>query len=209
MLQRIKSKTRSFLQRRWWLILLVLMTYTVGVALGALGVTVLNEEQVGTLTILVDNFMDHVATMEVNTDAYTKDVLWRIWKDIGLIYFLSLTVIGLPLAYIVLFFRGFLLGFVTAFFAQEKALSGIMFAFLSMIPQNLITIPAFILLVVVSSEFSWYLLTRGWRKRVPFGAKFTHYTFITFALSMLASLGGLVEVHITPQLMKLMASLLG
>ncbi|HEX3032801.1 MAG TPA: stage II sporulation protein M, partial [Bacillota bacterium] len=191
----IKRNLSNYLRPRRWIFLIVAAIYGAGVVLGAVGVGLLNKEQVDYLTHLINNFLAQLQKVQVDDTAYTKEVLSTIWRDLGLIYFLSLSVIGLPGVAVIIFLRGFLLGFVLGFFIQAMALEGLLFASLSMIPQNLITIPVYIAAGVTAIELSWFIITRYRHfPKPPLRPYVARITTFMLVLAIIASMGGLVEV---------------
>lgn len=203
----LRQNLYNYLRPRLFLFALVGVFYGLGVILGALGVGLLSKEQVVYLTNLISNFLAHLQNLQIDDRLYTREVLGSIWKDLGLIYLLSLTVIGLPGVFVLLFLRGFLLGFVLGFFARQMAFDGMVFATLAMVPQSLITVPVYLTAGVTAVEISVFLLRRFWHipkpPLRPYVWKFT--TFMIF-LALVASLGGLVEVYVTPVFMKWVAA---
>lgn len=203
----LRQSLYNYLRPRLFLYGIVGALYGLGVILGVLGVGLLSKEQVSYLTQLISNFLAYLQNLQIDDQAYIREVLGSIWKDLGLIYLLSLTVIGLPGVFVIIFLRGFLLGFVLGFFAQEMAFDGVIFATLAMAPQNLITVPVYLAAGVTAVELSWFLLRRFWHfPRPPLRPFVWKFTTFMFFLAAIASMGGLVEVYVTPILMKWVAA---
>ncbi len=115
--------------------------------------------------------------------------------------------LGLPGVCVIIFLRGFLLGFVLGFFIQQMAFDGMLFATLAMIPQNLITIPVYLTAGVTAIELSWFLCRRLWHfPKVPLRPYVLKISTFMLFLTIIASVGGLVEVYVTPIFMKLVAA---
>ncbi|MFZ3170775.1 MAG: stage II sporulation protein M [Carboxydocellales bacterium] len=200
----------NYLRPRMMLFVLVGVFYGLGIMLGSLGVGLLSKEQVVYLTKLITNFLINLQNLAIDEGVYTREVLGSIWKDLGLIYLLSLTVIGLPGVFALLFLRGFLLGFVLGFFAQQMAFEGVIFATLALVPQSLITIPVYLTAAVTAIEISMFLLRRFWHfPRPPIRPYVWRFTTFMFFLALLASFGGLVKIYITPVFMKWVAAGIG
>ncbi|MDA8212083.1 MAG: stage II sporulation protein M [Clostridia bacterium] len=203
----LRQTLYNYLRPRLFLYVLVGVLYGLGVILGALGVGLLSKEQVDYLTQLITNFLAHLQNLQIDDQAYTREVLGSIWKDLGFIYLLSLTIIGLPGVFVIIFLRGFLLGFVLGFFAQEMAFDGMIFATLALVPQNLITVPVYLAAGVTAVELSWFLLRRFWHfPKPPLRPYVWKFTTFMFFLAVIASMGGLMEVYITPIFMKWVAA---
>lgn len=206
MRNRIKQTFYNYLRPRLFLYLLVGGIYGLGAVFGAVGVGLLSQEQVGYLSQLICNFLAHLRDVQIDDLMYAREVLGAIWRDLALIYLLSISIIGLPGVMAIIFLRGFLLGFVLGFFIQKMALEGIVFAALATLPQNMITIPVYLAAGVTAIEISWFLLRRIRRfPRPPLRPFLARITVFILALGLVASMGGLVEVYITPWFMKWVA----
>lgn len=202
----LKRLVAGYLRPRRWLFMAVATVYGAGIILGALGVGFLSPEQVKYLTQLINNFLAQLQNVQVDDATYTREVLGTIWKDLGLIYFLSLSVVGLPGVGVILFLRGFLLGFVLGFFIQAMAIDGLVFATLATLPQNIITIPVYLAAGVTGVELSWFIVRRyGHYPRPALRPYILRITVFMLILAMFASVGGLVEVYVTPYFMKWIA----
>lgn len=204
--QYLRARVAGYFRPRRWLFVVVGLVYGIGLLLGALGVGFLNSQQIDYLNQLINSFLAQLQNLEVEDTAYTKEVLSTIWRDLSLIYFLSLSVIGLPGVAVIIFLRGFLLGFVLGFFIQAMALDGLVFASLATLPQNLITIPVYLAAGVTGVELSWFILRRlSHYPRPALRPYILRITVFMLFLGAVASVGGLIEVYITPLFMKWVA----
>src|SRR5690625_7607326 len=75
-----------------------------------------------------------------------------------LLCLLGLSVIGLPLVWILLFVKGFVVGFSVGFIVNQLGLKGLLLAALSIAPQNLLIIPIYIIAGSLAMIFSLTLL---------------------------------------------------
>ncbi|RYD02531.1 hypothetical protein N752_24695 [Desulforamulus aquiferis] len=127
---------------------------------------------------------------------------------VGIIYLLGLTVIGAPVILALLFIRGFSLGFTVGFLANERAGDGVIIAIASVLPQNLLFLPAIYLAGVASLSFSCLLIGRLRNSRLPVLPGLLGYHFIIIIVSCIAAAAGLVEAFLTPELIKTTVNLL-
>ncbi len=130
-------------------------------------------------------------------------------KIILLIWILGLSVIGLPFIPVILFLRGFVIGFTMGFLIEELAAAGFLFALASLLPQNFLLIPLYIFSGLISIAFAWNLLTALLSRRVvDFWQQFTGYSILMSICGTGFIFAALVEFFISPFLMNLAAGLL-
>src|SRR5690625_6911377 len=100
---------------------------------------IIGEEAIENQTILMDSFLLHV-------------------KGLLLLFTLGLTVIGLPLVWILIFMKGLAIGFSVGFIVNQFGIKGLILASLSIAPQNLLIIPMYIIAGSLSMLFSLTLI---------------------------------------------------
>ncbi|MDA8235182.1 MAG: stage II sporulation protein M [Clostridia bacterium] len=193
----------QYLKKNALLYLVVVGIFVAGILLGSLGVRVLHEDQANQLTLYLNNFINQLQTFPVEVNSYAQEVVWSNLRFLGVIYFLGLTVIGIPVILLLLLTRGFLMGFAVGFLARDKAWQGIIFALSSVLPQNLINIPVLFVAGVSAVHFSLALVRGGFSNRgermLPY---FIRYTALMAILALLTVGSGLIQAYISPVLMK-------
>ncbi|RKL67832.1 stage II sporulation protein M [Salipaludibacillus neizhouensis] len=181
-------------------IVLILM----GVIFGAVIVNSMNFTQKNDLYAYLTLFFSEVDSGEFAnaTEVFTQSFAYYI-KIIGCIWLLGLSVIGLPVIYILLFIKGLMVGFTVGFLVDQMGFEGFIFAFSAVFPQNIVLIPLFIIVAAVATTFSLKI----WRQIIGRGKEsvFTH--FIAYTLFLLLVSGGLVvvslyEAFVSPSVMK-------
>ena len=76
------------------------------------------------------------------------------------IWFLALTIIGIILVVIIVFFIGFMYGLVISSFAYQLGIKGFWFGLIYTFPQNVIIVPLVIWLSTKSISLSWQIFNR-------------------------------------------------
>ncbi|WP_048602221.1 stage II sporulation protein M [Rubeoparvulum massiliense] len=114
----------------------------------------------------------------------------------------GLTVIGLPLLLIALFLKGATIGFTVATLTQQFQWQGVLMAGASILPHNLILLPAWILVTVIGIHFSFQLLKVLFLKRTErIAPHFRRFT-VAFGVALLFVVGAaLVEGFISTTLL--------
>jgi len=126
--------------RQYWVIYLTLCcVYVAGGVFGAVGVSALGAEKSSELGIFFNNLLvdqpknlDTVFLQHLAKDSFIMMV--GIW-------ILGMTVIGTPLVYLIVFSRGFILGFTIAFIIHLKKLIGLGLVLFSILFPSFIAIP--------------------------------------------------------------------
>ncbi|MFZ5641815.1 MAG: stage II sporulation protein M [Bacillota bacterium] len=205
---RLKQAAFAYFRRNWFVYLVVTVFFAAGVIFGALAVKNLNIDQIGELSSYLNSFLDKIGDTSIGNRP-VKQVLTENLYMLGALYILGLSVIGLPLIPVIVFTRGFIIGFTVGFLAREKAVKGLVFAFVSLIPQNFLLIPATIVAAALSVNVSLAIVRNrlagpGYSLLRPAGI----FTVLMLMLGLVAGLAGLCETYVTPVFIKMAAGYL-
>jgi stage II sporulation protein M len=102
------------------------------------------------------------------------------------------------------------IGFTIGFLVQQIGWKGFFLSFVSVLPQNLIIIPVFIAVAVVSVSFSLQLIKKLFVKSVyhqPIGPMLVQYCIFFGAAILLLVFAAFIEGYLTPYFMKGILSL--
>lgn len=130
-------------------------------------------------------------------ETFGSHVRWLI-----LIWLLGLSVVGAPLILLLNFVKGMLLGFTIGFMAGQWSWQGMLLALVSVAPQNMIAVPALIVLSVVALRFTMVLVRSHLDRRTRTMAQpFLWFTLTACALSVLLFGVALLETYVSPALL--------
>ncbi len=193
----------EYFKRKWFIYLFVTILFCMGIFFGATAAKVINADQAGQLSVYLDAFLEKVSSERVSEQLFPRhNVLSNLYIMIAM-YILGLTVIGIPLVLAAVFTRGFILGFTVGFLVREKAFRGFIFAAISVLPHNVLIIPAVIIGGVTALSFSALLVRRRFTaKNIPIRNHFGVYTAAMLALCLITGAAGLVETYVTPVFIK-------
>ncbi|MFZ5754305.1 MAG: stage II sporulation protein M [Bacillota bacterium] len=204
-MDKLKSKMTQHFRSSWWVYLFVLLCFTAGLIFGSLGVKALDSKQTSSLHQYLDNGLTQISE-ELNYAMNTKQAMLRNLYNLGKIFILGLTIIGLPLVLVIIFTRGFVLGFTIGFILQEKAWRGVVLALLAIVPPNILSLPAYILAGVTAINFSLYLIRgREGLRSQPISRGVLHYSIIMFGLSLFMLGAAFIEGYISPVFIRLLS----
>lgn len=181
---------------------IALVTMVAGIFFGNWGASTLDINQATQLSTYLDMFVSEVGSIDVDQPQLVKATITNNLIFIGIIYLLGLTVIGAPVILALLFARGFSLGFTVGFLTNERAGDGIIIAISSVLPQNLLLLPAVYLAGVAALSFSCLLIGRLRNSRLPVLPGLVGYHCLIVIVSCIAAAAGLVEAFVTPELIK-------
>jgi stage II sporulation protein M len=137
-----------------------------------------------------------------------KDILKRSYffhiKYLFLFFILGLTIIGLPIVWVLVFVKGLVIGFSVGFIVNQLGLKGLLLATISIAPQNMIVIPIYIIAASLSMIFSLRLINKLFVQTYTesIGKPFVQYT-IVFMILVLCALGSsLIETFVANEALK-------
>lgn len=199
----LKQVAGEYLRHKWFLVLFVTIFLCMGVFFGATAAKNISIDQADHLSVYFDGFLEKVSTTPVSEQVYFRhNVLNNLYIMI-IIYILGLTVIGFPGVLAAVFTKGFILGFTVGFLVREKAVKGLIFALISVLPHNVLIVPAIIAGSVAALSFSGLLIKRRFQsKNMSLARELGMYTTVMMVLCLITGLAGLVETYVTPIVIK-------
>ena len=129
---------------------IIVIIFTVGIFLGVLFIN--QTEQKEEITKYINTYIEHTKTIQ-NGDFFgeLKDDIKGNILLVLLLWFSGTTIIGIPIVFGILLFRGFCLGYTIASCVYVLGkIKGLIFVLITIFLQNIIFIPAIIILGVSS-----------------------------------------------------------
>ncbi|EXX88274.1 stage II sporulation protein M [Paenibacillus darwinianus] len=189
----------------------VSVLFIVGVVFGVMMYNALTLEQQQQVTSEVGRYADLFRAGIVGDpeDTLRERALFHT-KWVVLIWLLGVTVVGMPFILALDFLKGVLIGFSVGAMIREYAWQGLLFAFASIAPPNLLVIPALIMASVAGIAFSLHVVKN---RLLQSGGELAHplLSHTAVCLFMLLALWGaaLLEAYLSPYLIRLAAPVLG
>jgi stage II sporulation protein M len=132
------------------------------------------------------------------------DIFWRSFRiqaaALLAIWFLGLTIIGIPVILLIVGYKGFALGFTVGFLIYAQQGMGLLMIAVSVLPQNLVYIPALLIWSVLAVNFSRFIVYR-WKNGPRLGLAFVRYSLLLLLFTVIMMGGSLVETVLTPVLL--------
>ncbi len=186
------------------------LLFVIGVSFGALAVNALTPNQKAELLDYMQVFLRGLGRELGGMDSgvVLRQSAANNLKTAGLIWLLGATVVGAPLALVIIFVRGFVIGFSVAFLFSEMGARGLALSVLCIFPQNLVAVPAVLAVGVSSLAFAVLAVRqRVGRFRVNLAEEFLAYTFTCLVLAALLVGASLIEAYVTPMFMAFIAGI--
>lgn len=187
---------------------IVILLFIIGIFLGVFFVNNMQENPKEEIQTYINNFIEKMKNLQ-NIDNATllknsiiQNVIFAI-----LIWFFGTTVIGLPIVFGLVLYRGFCLGYTVSSFITILGIGkGITFIFASLLFQSLLSIPAILGLAVSGFKLYKSIIRDKAKENIKLEiARHTIFSIIMIAILLLASV---IEIFISTNLMKILVKYL-
>ena len=187
--------------------LLVLTFFFVGILLGAYTIKYMDGVDGKDLSDYFTGFVKSITDQEIKTHELLLSIIKNNILTVVLIIALGFTIFGAPLILIIDLIKGFTLGYTFSFLLTTFEGKGIWIALVSTVPQNLLYIPFFVGISIISLELSSAKI----KQKFFGGARFNKnmYSELFMKLSfffILFIVGVLIECYISPGLIRLVVT---
>lgn len=192
------------------LYIFVFVLFLMGVIFGAIIVNSMTITQKEDLYYYLSKFFGqlsdgkHAGSSEMFWQAVFHDV-----KYLGLMWILGISVIGLPVIFIMVFLKGIVVGFTVGFLVNQMGMNGFFLSFISVLPQNIVLIPAYLIMGTCSIAFSLKLIRQLFVKRSLHDAPiqwFGRYAFVLILIVFFSVIASLLEAYVSPMFMEKLSS---
>ena len=126
--------------------ILVTLIFLVGIFLGVMFINNSKESQISEISSYLNNFIDKLKNTEkLETMAILKTTLLENVILAVTLWFFGTTVIGIPIVFGIIMYRGFCLGYtISTIISVIGVGKGILFILITLVLQNILFIPALI-----------------------------------------------------------------
>ena len=109
---KIRQRVIQYIEENIRSYLILLIVFFIGIILGIIFINNSNEEQVTQITTYINNFIDSMKNnYQISTNTLLIDSIINNVSIAILLWFLGSTVIGVPLIYLVIGYKGYCIGF--------------------------------------------------------------------------------------------------
>ncbi|MCP8616773.1 stage II sporulation protein M [Salirhabdus salicampi] len=185
----------------------ITVLFLIGVIFGAIIVNSMNFIQKQDLFFYLHQFFDQLQDgLIIHEQQLFQHTFFYHVKYVLFIFILGLSIIGIPLIWIFIFLKGIVVGFSVGFLVNQMAWKGLFVAAVSVAPQNLFIIPAYLIAGSFAMIFSLYLIRKLFLNRTyhdPIRTHFAQYSAIFVIVIALVFVASIVESFISPNIMQM------
>ncbi|MDM5189800.1 stage II sporulation protein M [Bacillus sp. DX4.1] len=200
-----QERVISHIQENSSLYIFVSVLLLMGVVFGAILVNSLQVNQKQDLSFYLSRFFGQVSKGEFAiAGEMFRESYFSLLKYIGFIWILGISIIGLPLIFLLLFLKGVVVGFTVGFLVSQHGWNGLLLAFVSVLPQNLIIIPTFLVMTTIAASFSLRMIRHQFIRKVnePLLPMLIRYTCFFLIIGVVLAVASSIEAYASPVLMK-------
>lgn len=181
-----------------------LFFFVLGISAGVFTELMMENSQKETIIMYLDKYF---LLNDLKSVTFSDTFFSSTANNIGLlviIFFSGLTVIGFPVALAALIYKGMALGFSSALLIDSMSYKGIVLVFTSMIPQNLLLVPAVFIAVVAALNMAFTLFSsRRFGIKKSLAESSGPYLLLNGILLAVILVGCFIESFISPILTQL------
>jgi stage II sporulation protein M len=189
--------------------LFMLVLFLIGIVFGAIVVNSMNFTQKEDLFYYLERFFSQLqqgqtmSKQEILQSSFLSHVKFLLF-----LYVLGLSIIGIPIIWMLLFSKGLMMGFSVGFLVNQLGWKGLMLAAAAVAPQNLIVIPLYLIAGTSAMLFSVTLLRKLIAKRSPLSLRryFIQYNIIFLILLGSSLAASMLETFLSNPLLSLLVN---
>lgn len=185
------------------LYIIVIIIFIIGIVAGVIFINNTTEAQTTEIQNYINNFItelkqeSHIEQMELLKSSISDNFILIISM-----WFIGSTVIGIPIIFGIVIYRGFCIGYsVAAIIAVLGVQKGIIFLLSTMFLQNLIFIPVIICMTI--SSIKLYKSIMKDRRRENIKMEIIRHTLISIMMLILLLVASLIEVYVSVNILML------
>lgn len=196
----IRNTIFEFIKDNIKIYLILIIIFFIGLLFGVLFINNTNETQANQISEYINNFINSVKEdYQVSTSSLLMSSVINNLCIAVILWFLGSTVIGVPLIYLVIGYKGYCIGYtIAAVTATLGTVRGIGFIFATMLLQNIIYIPTIITLAV--SGIKLYKLIMEDRRKENIKVQILKHTLFSILMLILLLVSSVIETYISGNL---------
>ena len=197
-----KLKLSSIKGKRLYLFLL--LVFIIGVVFGSIFITILDEPDKNSVISQIASFFDQIKANKIDYLGVLKNSVTSNLLYIAFIWILGISIIGIPIIIIMLFLKGFMIGFSIAAIIAKYKIIGILGSFTYIFPHIILSVLVIFMMSYYALKLSFSLLKAVIeRKSINFSEIINRYSLVMLMSVIIMVVASLIETFISPYIMKL------
>lgn len=193
----MKEWTGNFIAENKFLLFFMTILFLTGIIFGAIVVNGMSFIQKQDVYFQLEQYF---TLMQGSSPITIKEVLQKSFffhlKYLLTLFILGMTIIGIPLIFLLIFIKGLVVGFSVGFIVSQLGTKGLLLATVSIAPQNIITIPVYLFAAALAVHFSILLMKKLSNKNphlsikgpfITYGVMFILFIALGFVSSLIES----------------------
>ncbi len=181
--------------------------FVLGMISGTYVVMEYEVDEVKEVTIFMEDFLRIFSMETIDFEAIFKTSVLNMAKELLIVWLLGFTVIGILGIVLLVFRRGFLIGFVSAFFIKVYTIKGVGISLCMFFSQAFFYLPFLMILGVFAFELS-VLLFRMITGKMKYKTDIRKFILLDTGVMIFSILAGCIyawcETYITPYFLKML-----
>ncbi|MGI6705496.1 MAG: stage II sporulation protein M [Clostridia bacterium] len=207
---RFRYRAFQHIKENLLIYMIILFTFTVGVATGAYTVSAMPDEQKNDLVQYMNGFIQVLSQDNLDIGHIFRQSLLNNFQTVALSTALGLTIMGVPFILLIIGIRGFFIGFTVGFLVGDFGWKGFMIVLFGILPQNILIIPTVFLVGVMAINHG---VMKFKQRKTPRSAEermrlLIPYLSIMSILFLILIAGTVIESLLIPSFLKLISGLL-
>lgn len=198
----LKLKNATIKSKKIYLFLLLI--FIIGLIFGSIFITIINETDKNAVMSQITNFFLKIKTNQINFIDVLKNNLSSNLIYIIFIWLLGISIVGIPIIIIMLFIKGFMIGFSVASIIAKYKLIGILGSFTYIFPHIVLSVLIIFTISNYALKLSFNLFNAVIKKKtINFNEIINRYSFIMLLGIIGMTITSLIETFISPYIIKL------
>ena len=182
--------------------MLVVLLFVIGIVIGVIFINKSTKMQEEEITTYINEFVVKVkANQQIDRIALLREKVISNLVLVLIMWFVGSTVVGIPIVYAILVYKGFCLGYtISAIIAIMGMGKGILFMLIALLLQNIIFIPGIIAIGV--SGFKLYKSIVKDRNKDNIKVEVLRHTIFSSIMLLVLCIASVIEILISTNMLK-------
>lgn len=184
--------------------IVMIIIFFIGIILGTMYINKTDLNQKQEISSYINDFIEDTQNgSDIDSNKLLRTSIYKNLLITILLWISGLTVIGMPIVYIIVSVKGFCMGYtISSIIATLGVTQGLKFILSTMLLQNIIIIPSTLILAV--SGIKLYKAIMKDRRRENIKVEIIKYTIIALLVGSVNIISAIIETYVSTNIFKIM-----